>query len=47
MLRALGDETCGVIPSSREVARSLSIGQDRARRLIGMLKGGQADEGLQ
>ena len=37
-LRALVDEAGGVTPSARVVARSLSIGQDRARRLIARLK---------
>jgi hypothetical protein len=36
-LRELVDEAGGVVPSIREVARQLSIGQDRARRLIAAL----------
>ena len=42
-LRALVDDTGGIIPSAREVARSLSIGQDRARRLIAALKDEKTD----
>jgi hypothetical protein len=42
-LREHVEEAGGVIPSAREVARLLSIGQDRARRLIGMLKEERAD----
>jgi hypothetical protein len=37
-LRELVGEAGGVVPSTREVARRLSIGQDRARRLIAMLE---------
>jgi hypothetical protein len=37
-LRELIAENEGVIPSIREVARQLSIGQDRARRLVSALK---------
>ncbi len=37
-LRELIAEASGVVPSAREVARQLSIGQDRARRLIATLK---------
>jgi hypothetical protein len=37
-LRKLVTETEGVVPSIREVARQLSIGQDRARRLVGMVR---------
>jgi Protein of unknown function (DUF2637) len=37
-LRNLVDEAGGVMPSAREVARRLSVGQDRARRLIGALR---------
>jgi hypothetical protein len=36
-LRELVDEAGGAVPSTREVARKLSIGQDRARRLVGLL----------
>lgn len=37
-LRELLAEAGGVVPSAREVARSLSIGQDRARRLLAALE---------
>jgi hypothetical protein len=36
-LRELVGEAGGVVPSIREVARQLSIGQGRARRLVGLL----------
>ena len=36
-LRALVAENGGDIPSARQVARSLSVGQDRARRLVALL----------
>lgn len=36
-LQELVAENGGVVPSIREVARKLSIGQDRARRLVGMV----------
>lgn len=42
-LRELIAEAEGVSPSAREVARLLSIGQDRARRLVVMLGAEQAD----
>jgi hypothetical protein len=42
-LRELIAENEGVVPSIRQVARKLSIGQDRARRLLTTLKGEQAD----
>lgn len=42
-LRELIAAAGGVIPSAREVARLLSIGQDRARRLVVMLGAEQAD----
>jgi hypothetical protein len=41
-LRELVDEAGGVMPSAREVARRLSVGQDRARRLIATLQGEHA-----
>jgi hypothetical protein len=41
-LRELVDEAEGVVPSAREVARKLGVGQDRARRLIVKLKGDNA-----
>jgi Protein of unknown function (DUF2637) len=37
-LRDLVDETEGAVPSAREAARRLGIGQDRARRLIAALQ---------
>jgi hypothetical protein len=37
-LRELVDEAGGMVPSAREVARKLGVGQDRARRLIALLK---------
>jgi hypothetical protein len=37
-LRELVAEVGGEMPSAREVARRLGIGQDRARRLLGALK---------
>jgi hypothetical protein len=40
-LRELVAESGGVAPSIREVARRLSIGQDRAGRLVGMVKAAQ------
>jgi ABC-type transport system involved in cytochrome bd biosynthesis fused ATPase/permease subunit len=43
-LRELVDEAGGVVPSAREVARRLSVGQDRARRLITALKEVQPDD---
>jgi hypothetical protein len=43
-LREHVEEAGGVIPSAREVARLLSIGQDRARRLLALLQAEQADE---
>lgn len=39
-LRELVDKAGGVVPSIREVARRLSIGQDRARRLVVILEDG-------
>jgi hypothetical protein len=41
-LRELVAENGGVAPSIREVARQLSIGQERARRLVGMIASGKA-----
>ena len=40
-LRELVAADGGVVPSAREVARLLSVGQDRARRLVVMLCGDQ------
>lgn len=37
-LRELVDEAGGVVPSAREVARRLGVGQDRARRLIAAIR---------
>jgi hypothetical protein len=36
-LRSIVDEAGGVVPSAREVARQLNVGQDRARRLLAAL----------
>src|SRR6202040_2015263 len=41
-LRALIAEAGGVIPSAREAARQLGVGQDRARRLIALVSADQA-----
>jgi hypothetical protein len=41
-LRELVAAAGGVIPSAREVARLLSVGQDRARRLVDMLNAERA-----
>jgi hypothetical protein len=43
-LRGLVNEAGGVVPSAREVGRRLSVGQDRARRLIAALSSEQADD---
>lgn len=43
-LRRLVEENEGVMPSIREVARRLSIGQDRARRLIAALTNEHASD---
>jgi hypothetical protein len=36
-LQELVDEAVGVVPWAREIARELSVGQDRARQLIALL----------
>lgn len=41
-LRALVAENGGILPSARKVARLLSVGQDRARRLIALLAAEQS-----
>jgi hypothetical protein len=43
-LRELVAENGGVVPSIREVARQLSIGQDRARRLVGKMSQSKASQ---
>jgi hypothetical protein len=43
-LRELVDEAGGEVPSIREVARKLGIGQDRARRLIAVQNAEQSNQ---
>jgi hypothetical protein len=44
-LRSLVDEADGAVPSAREVARQLNVGQDRARRLLAALNEEQPVKG--
>lgn len=43
-LRNLVDEAGGVVPSAREAARQLNVGQDRARRMLTALADEDADD---
>jgi hypothetical protein len=44
-LRELVDAAGGTVPSARDVARKLSIGQDRARRLVALMEAEQVSSG--